>query len=241
LKYLEESSTKRIQTGFGPMKFPEQPIIDFETTQTIMASPVGHTLAALIACAFTDVDIRRRQPDYMKAGLFILAANAPDLDFIPGLLMGNASMFHHGINHSVGAAVLFSLVVWGVGRLRGVFGGRTALVCFLLFLSHLFIDWMTADYWEPYGFPALWPFSADRYHLSASLFWNIERQGFFTLPTLLHNLNAVLIEIAVMAPIVGTVWVVRKNSLFRFLRIPMRIPVKIRKGEKPINPRLPEC
>jgi membrane-bound metal-dependent hydrolase YbcI (DUF457 family) len=189
-----------------------------------MASPVGHTLAALIACAATDVTTRRQPPDYRKAWLFVLAANAPDLDFLPGLLMGNASLFHHGIHHSIGAAALFGLTVWAIGRFRENLSAHTAFVCFLLYLSHLLIDGMTADYWEPYGFPALWPFSPARYHFSVSLFWNIERNGFLTLPTLLHNLNAVLIEAAVLTPIPAAVWIVRRNPLARSLCCRDRIP-----------------
>ena len=37
--------------------------------------------------------------------------NAPDLDFIPGLILGRPNLYHHGISHSLGAAVIFSCIL----------------------------------------------------------------------------------------------------------------------------------
>jgi len=171
----------------------------------IMASPVGHTLAALIGYVAT-VDIQDSKPEYGKLAIYVLAANLADFDFLPGIFLGDPGRFHHGITHSIGAAVIFGVIVWIIQRLRGQHSARMAVVLTALYGSHLLIDWMTADYRPPYGFPMLWPFSIEKYHFSVSIFINIERYQLFTLPTILHNLYAMLIEIGILTPILFTIY-----------------------------------
>lgn len=40
--------------------------------------------------------------------LYLFATNAPDLDFIPGLFLGDPDLYHHGVSHSIGFGVLFA-------------------------------------------------------------------------------------------------------------------------------------
>ena len=42
---------------------------------------------------------------------YIFIANAPDLDFLPGLIIGKPNLYHHGISHSLGIGILFSLIL----------------------------------------------------------------------------------------------------------------------------------
>ena len=42
--------------------------------------------------------------------LFVLFANAPDLDFVPGILLGDPGAYHHGISHSLGFALMVAVV-----------------------------------------------------------------------------------------------------------------------------------
>ena len=67
-----------------------------------MPSPVGHSI---IAFTFYRLSARPHEPlGWRKLALYLFAANAPDLDFIPGLLIGQPDRFHHGAGHSVGNA-----------------------------------------------------------------------------------------------------------------------------------------
>src|ERR1041385_6780612 len=79
-------------------------------------SPVGHSIAGLIAYQVApEIDgLARRQ----VIALYLFAANAPDLDFLPGLLVGDPNRFHHGVSHSGGLALLFAIAVSLILRRR---------------------------------------------------------------------------------------------------------------------------
>lgn len=42
--------------------------------------------------------------------LYLVVADAPDLDFIPDLLVGDTGRYHHGITRSMGFAAFFGFV-----------------------------------------------------------------------------------------------------------------------------------
>ena len=72
-----------------------------------MPSPVGHSLMGYIIyrTTATAVVVQRMQ----LIVFYLLVANAADLDFIPGLLVGMPNRYHHGISHSVGFAALIAV------------------------------------------------------------------------------------------------------------------------------------
>src|SRR4030095_17178589 len=88
----------------------------------------------------------------------VLFANAPDLDFLPGLAVGDPDAFHRGVTHTLGAAVVVAAAVWLLARWRGAarpwwwaaFGA-------LAYGSHLLVDWMTVDALRPTGIQLLLP------------------------------------------------------------------------------------
>jgi len=100
------------------------------------------------------------QPRLLAAA--VLLANAPDLDFVPGLLIGAPAAFHRGVTHT-----LFAVVVVGclVGLARRMVGGahaaawRTALWASAVYASHIAVDLLTIDAAAPWGFRAFWPLS----------------------------------------------------------------------------------
>jgi len=94
--------------------------------------------------------------------LYLFAANAPDLDFISGLLIGDPDLYHHGISHSIGFTILFGLIF----TLLLFFLKKGAnLRKYLIFLcpcgSHTVLDYLSKDTRFPYGIPFLWPVSND--------------------------------------------------------------------------------
>jgi hypothetical protein len=72
-----------------------------------MPSPVGHSLMGYVIYGATGLTGDR---NWTVSMLYLFAANAPDLDFLPGLVIGNLSKYHHGPSHSVGFAILFGIV-----------------------------------------------------------------------------------------------------------------------------------
>lgn len=73
-----------------------------------MPSPVGHVLFAF---AISGVPKSREVFTRWWPVLALFAAIAPDLDFLPGMLIGDPNRFHHGPTHSITAAGVFTIVL----------------------------------------------------------------------------------------------------------------------------------
>ena len=128
-----------------------------------MASPYGHALVGLgLFNLFYPRLAASRVKTWLLYGLVIVGALAPDLDFFPGLILGNPSRFHHGPFHSLGMAIGLSLTTVFLmaffGRDRSFF--KTGGFVFILICFHLFLDFFTEDLKPPFGFPLFWPFSS---------------------------------------------------------------------------------
>ena len=73
-----------------------------------MPSPIGHSIMACLIYRTTTPSGAGLK--LARMGLYVFAANAADLDFIPGLLSGDPNRYHHGISHSLGFAALVAVV-----------------------------------------------------------------------------------------------------------------------------------
>lgn len=117
-----------------------------------MSTPVGHMLAGATASfgARPDTSLRK------QLGAGALVGASPDLDFLPGLLIGDPARFHHGPTHSLAFVLLVAAVAWlVVSRDRW----RWALTAGLASASHLGLDLLTTDPSAPVGVQLLWPVS----------------------------------------------------------------------------------
>ena len=182
-----------------------------------MPSPVAHGLAGLAIAHFAlrsgrlpnpGVDVpTRRAGSIFWTGALVFAANAPDLDFVPGILIGNAGRFHHGATHTLAAVLAFGLLAWGSARLAGLGSARRiGVVMALGFLSHLLFDWMTVETNGPYGMTLLWPLSWDRLSSPIQVFMEIRRDGraggFVQSLLQWHNVKAAVWELTLL----GGLW-----------------------------------
>ncbi|HWN81925.1 MAG TPA: metal-dependent hydrolase [Candidatus Udaeobacter sp.] len=149
------------------------------------------------------LDFRSQFALYVWAALLVFAANAPDLDFVPGILLGEPDRFHHGPAHSLGGAIIFAGLAWLVAR---ALRRRQALPIAALmgagFMSHLFLDMCSLDTRAPNGVPLFWPFSSAYIMLPLPVFMDIQRNtaasNFFTSLLSRHNLQAISWEFVVM-------------------------------------------
>jgi inner membrane protein len=140
--------------------------------------------------------------------LYCFGANAPDLDFIPGLLVGDPERYHHGPSHSIGFAIVFSLAL---GFLAAVFrlgdGMRKFIIFFSLYFSHVAVDCLSMDTSAPYGVPLLWPLSAEYYMAPFAFLPDIHRTAASTIVEFiasvfsLHNLWAATVESLMFLPL----------------------------------------
>jgi len=119
--------------------------------------------------------------------IVVLAAVVPDIDFAWG--------GHNRETHSLGAAIIAGLVVFGWKR-----SPRLAMAVTLAWASHVLFDWLGSDDTPPLGVMALWPIDSNFYFAHAYVFEAISRRywldNFFT-----HNAWAVVKEILILGPI----------------------------------------
>jgi membrane-bound metal-dependent hydrolase YbcI (DUF457 family) len=130
-----------------------------------MALAFAHTTAGYLAYEVV------RPPGLHRPALLLAAvtlANGPDLDFLPGLVLGHAGVYHRGVTHTLGAVVVVGAAValaTGLAGCRRPVVVRAAAWAAAAYASHLLLDYLTADAVPPYGGRFLWPLS-DAYYLA---------------------------------------------------------------------------
>lgn len=137
-------------------------------------------------------DARR---NWWALAALVFFANAPDLDFIPGTLMGHPMMYHRMAAHSLVATVAISLLAalafsWR-GRDEAIAAGR---LVFFAVLSHLVLDFFCSP--SPAEGPMLfWPFLHTRFASSPSLFPILSQKQILSW----GNVAAVIAEAAIVS------------------------------------------
>jgi inner membrane protein len=164
-----------------------------------MPSPLGHSLTGAVICAAV---YRNRPFDRRRLGLCVLGANLPDVDFLPGILIGQPGAFHNGITHSLGFLVVFAVIAGAVaGAMRWGRPLATAGVTALLVGSHLLLDMLMRPTRADSGIPLWWPISDEPVRAPLWLLLNIERTDALALETIRHNIFAVGWEAVVLGGI----------------------------------------
>lgn len=129
-----------------------------------MPSPILHC-AAGVACYCLDRRALGRRAR-RNLGFIVAASLMPDLDFLPGLLIGDPNRYHCGLTHSIGFAALVALVF---GLLCREQRRRVMLWSFVACTSHAALDAMTLDRRPPVGVALFWPLATGRVHLEPAL------------------------------------------------------------------------
>lgn len=193
-----------------------------------MPLPIAHSLAGV--AVYKGLDADGTLVTWPRLVLAVVIANAPDLDMVPGILLGEPNRYHHvGFSHSAVAAVVIALVVgmaaaaagvrWPVAGRRWSAIGGTALMVALLLLSHVVLDAFTEDFRLPYGVPMFWPLSGVAVQIHP-WFPYVEKLGggggplqFVASLLNVHNLYAVAWEVLTLAPVVAlAVWWRRRRA-----------------------------
>jgi len=90
-----------------------------------------------------------------------------------------------------------------------------ALTCAAAYATHLLLDWLSADTLPPYGLQLWWPFSGGWFISGWDLFRQTERRHFLSAASIAKNLLAILQEVAILAPPLVALWLVRVKALAR--------------------------
>jgi membrane-bound metal-dependent hydrolase YbcI (DUF457 family) len=147
---------------------------------------------------------------WLLAGALVLA-NAPDLDFLPGLALGDPGAYHRGVTHTLGAALVVAAAIGLAARWRGALRPWWwAAFAGVAYASHLLVDWVTVDVVPPPGIQLLWPFTDRWLHAPFDLLGEIviDRSGrlafvrsLFTPVALLAWAREVAVALAVVAAV----------------------------------------
>lgn len=174
-----------------------------------MPSPVGHTLAGLCGFILVSQYVAPRQRLQLLLGS-VFIANMPDLDILPGLLLGNPSSFHRQGTHSLTAAAVTEVIVallakrWKLRRIQwGIWAAG-------VYTSHIFLDMLLDDPSPPFGVQALWPFLKTYFISPITVFASFDyfdpAQGMVRTMLSAHNFLTVLQEIVLLLPFVWLAW-----------------------------------
>ena len=172
-----------------------------------MPTPVAHGLAGLSLYTLTRSSHERacEWPGFVLAAF---AATAADLDFLPGLLLGDPGRFHHGVSHSLGAAVVFGLTMALLApSALSAFYPRRALLFAIFYGSHLVLDFFAVDTSPPFGEPLFWPFSIQFFLSPWTPFLDVKHGQSWDAVLNWDNARAVALEVALFLPVwLGLLW-----------------------------------
>lgn len=184
-----------------------------------MATPIGHAVAGYAVYSFAKAASASR-----RKGLLIvcaIAAMAPDLDVLPGLVMGTPARYHQGITHSLGFALPVSLGIAALLRTRGWSFSQVFALVFISYTSHLVIDLFGPDGRPPYGIPLFWPVSGAHFISPLQVLPGVHHAASTDTPTSdwvravfsLYNLGAIAIEVLLVLPFAYLGRLLRRRKL----------------------------
>jgi inner membrane protein len=182
-----------------------------------LATPIGHAIAGYAVSSFAKAPQASQRLDLIIACTF--AALAPDLDVIPGLIMGSPAQFHAGITHSLSFAALVSLGIAGILRWRGPSFAFVFVLSFISYSTHLVMDMLGPDGRPPFGIPLFWPVSNIYVISPVPLLLGVKHAATANTPTSewiqaifsLYNLAAIAVEVLVTVPFILVAYLLRRR------------------------------
>ena len=139
-----------------------------------MPTPIAHSLCGYII--YSSVKIKDDKINWKTLFSFIVLANLADLDYLPGIYINKPNIFHHGLSHSIVAAIIVGLsisVIYKFNSEKKFF--KNFILFSSLYLSHVVLDFFTVDTSIPLGEQLFWPFTNEYYISSISLFRDISK------------------------------------------------------------------
>lgn len=156
-----------------------------------------------------------------------LLACLPDLDYIPGLFVGDWNKYHHYHVHSLGWCVLMTVSLCLIIRIvRTELKLRWAVFILICLSSHLVLDLMCVDQREPIGILMLWPLSEARFHGPWEIFPPLYKSSVAEVFQW-KNVYAVLVEVAVLLPLLFGVWLYKCLARGRASEVPMVVEERV--------------
>ncbi|MBI4368544.1 MAG: metal-dependent hydrolase, partial [Candidatus Omnitrophica bacterium] len=131
-----------------------------------MPLPVIHSFAGYAVHKVSKKSNSKWQ--WVRLSVFALVANLADFDFLPGLIQHQALLYHRGISHSLGAALLcgFAVAFLAITFMRTSFV-RNFIWGSAAYFSHVVLDFFCGP---QAPIPLFWPFTSARFSSPFSVF-----------------------------------------------------------------------
>jgi inner membrane protein len=176
-------------------------------------SPVFHSFAGLALARLLPGPVSARHRLWLL-GALVVAGNAPDLDFVPGILIGDPRYYHRGVSHTLIAVAGFTLAAVLLARwVKQRSPVQLGLVLGLAFLGHLLTDIFASWVDARSGVAIAWPLSDVRLISPVPLFIGISlapgASNFFTGVMHWRNFEAMAWELLLAGAIWGAVRLIR--------------------------------
>ena len=160
-----------------------------------MPSPIAHGATGYALYRTFGPRLEERDgpaPWSSRRVLFIILVLSllPDLDVIPGLLVGDLHSIHNSLTNSILVGVLVAIAIGGVMWIIGRMAARIwFLVALISYWLHIAMDYFTSER----GVVLLWPISSERFTAPVQLFYGVRySEGFISI----HHLWTVATELA---------------------------------------------
>jgi len=170
-----------------------------------MPTPIGHSLIS--TAIFAGVNKKDKNFSVLDYFIFLFFGMLPDLDFLPGLIIGEPSRYHHGFSHSFVMSLVMGLMAGLVYYLiRRKYLVQYSFIFSGVYFAHVAADFFAVDTSLPIGEQLFWPFW-NGYLLSPFTFFldvhrSAESFDFFVSMFNSHNLKTVMVEIAICVPLI---------------------------------------
>jgi len=184
-----------------------------------MPSPIAHALGGVAVAWVADLLPGRLSEPYAPREHHAASSRValtcaclavfPDLDLL-------LPIAHRTVTHSVTAVAVVGLLMIIATGVTGKVTTKIVLTYMAAYASHLLLDWLQADPTPPFGIQLLWPFSSTWFISGWSVFRGTERRHFLELATIKRNAVAIVQELAILAPVMAALWLVRVKALARF-------------------------
>ena len=138
-----------------------------------MPSPLAHALTGYIF--YDKKPFLFFEKGWTNFLFYLFLCNLPDIDFLPGYLIGEPNRYHHGLTHTLGAALLVALLFGIIFHFWKERFGSVTVVVFLTYYVHVLLDFFTDDLRSPFGVMLLWPFNSLYYISDVKIFKNVFR------------------------------------------------------------------
>ena len=182
-----------------------------------MPTPIAHSFIGVLTyliCLKKDIEqaaTKKWRNIFISLLFCLLYANILDMDFLPGIIIGDLNKYHHGFTHSLGFCLFLSFLTAGIAKI--FFSKSFIKICLLsciLLIGHLLMDYFTGDTSYPYGVMFFWPFSNEYLISPISLFPAFPKRGGIMDLFNPVNIKAYTYEIVVLLPVlvvaIGLKW-----------------------------------